>query len=70
LPICGVDNLHWQQALFFCALHRPKLAIPIHYCMFMGYTEEPKKLIEGLSNNMPEQAVTIVETGGRFIWGG
>lgn len=68
LPISGVDNLHWQQALYFCANHRPKLAIPIHYGMFKGYTEDPLKLAEGLSNNVPEQAIRILQVGEKFVY--
>lgn len=70
LPISGVDNLYWQQAVYFCALHRPRLAIPIHYGMFKGYSEDPQKLVEGLSHTMPEQAVKVMTVGQKTVFGG
>jgi L-ascorbate metabolism protein UlaG (beta-lactamase superfamily) len=67
LPISGVDNLHWQQAVYFCANHRPSLAIPMHYGMFKGYTEDPNIFAKGLSLNVPEQKCKILQVGERFI---
>ena len=67
LPISGHDNLHWPQALYFCALHRPKLAIPMHYGTF-AWTEDPMKLAEGLSYNVPEQKIKVLQVGEKFIY--
>ncbi len=63
LPISAVDNLHWTQAAYFCALHRPKLAVPIHYNMFANYTEDPQKLVGALGKNCPEQKVRVMTLG-------
>lgn len=63
LPINGVDNLHWQQAVYFCALHHPKLAVPMHYNMFTGYTEDPAKFTEALARNCPQQRSRVMTVG-------
>ncbi|HYF51604.1 MAG TPA: MBL fold metallo-hydrolase [Planctomycetota bacterium] len=68
LPISGVDNLHWMHATYFCALHRPKLAIPMHYGMFKGYSEDPLKFAESLANNVPSQAMKILQVGDLFTY--
>jgi L-ascorbate 6-phosphate lactonase len=68
LPISGVDNLHWQQAIYFCALHRPKLAIPMHYGLFPKYTEDPLTFAKGLNVNVPQQKSRILQVGERFIY--
>jgi L-ascorbate metabolism protein UlaG (beta-lactamase superfamily) len=67
LPINGHDNLHWPQAVYFCALHRPKLAIPMHYGMFPGYTEDPLVFAKALSLNAPRQQVRILQVGERYM---
>ena len=69
LPISGNDNLFWQQAVYFCANHRPKLAIPMHYGLFPKYTEDPLVFAKGLSYNVPQQRVKILQVGERFIYG-
>ncbi len=68
LPISGVDNLHWQQAVYFCANHRPRLAIPMHYGMFKNYTEDPLKFTEALARNVPRQPTRILQVGERLIY--
>ena len=68
LPISGVDNLHWQQAVYFCAIHRPKLAIPMHYGVFPKYTEDPQVFVHGLSLNVPQQAVRLLQVGEKFVF--
>ena len=67
LPISGVDNLYWQQAVYFCCHHRPGVVIPIHYGMFKGYTEDPEKLKTGLSKNFPAQPIKIPHVGEKLI---
>lgn len=69
LPISARDNLHYTQAVYFCALHRPQLAIPIHYGMFPGYTEDPEKFVSLLALNVPEQRVKVLRVGEMFIYG-
>ena len=69
LPISGVDNLFWQQAVYFCCNHQPRLAIPMHYGMFKGYTEDPQVFAKGLSINAPEQNVKVMQVGERVIFG-
>ena len=69
LPISGVDNLYWQQAVYFCCNHQPRVAIPIHYGMFKGYTEDPEVFAKGLERNAPKQKVKILKVGEKFIWG-
>jgi len=69
LPISGVDNLHWMHAVYFCALHRPKLAIPMHYGMFKGYSEDPQKFVDAASHNIPKQAVKVLNVGELFAYG-
>ena len=63
LPISAVDNLHWTQAVYFCALHRPQLAVPIHYGMFANYTEDPQKFVDALGRNCPAQKTRIMQIG-------
>ena len=63
LPISAVDNLHWSQAVYFCALHRPKLAVPIHYGMVPGYSEDPAKFVDALAKNCPEQKTRVMNIG-------
>lgn len=70
LPISGNDNLYWQQAVYFCANHRPRLAIPMHYGLFPKYTEDPQVFAQGLSFNVPEQAVKILRVGEKFVYDG
>ena len=69
LPISGVDNLFWQQAVYFCCNHQPRLAIPMHYGMFKGYSEDPQLLVKGLALNAPEQKVKVMQVGERIIYG-
>jgi len=68
LPISGVDNLHWQQAIYFCANHQPRLAIPMHYGLFPKYTQDPLVFANGLSNNVPDQKIKIMQVGEKFIY--
>ena len=63
LPISAVDNLHWSQAVYFATLHKPKIAVPMHYGMFPNYTEDPKKFVDALSRNAPEQKTRIMKIG-------
>lgn len=70
LPISGVDNLYWQQAVYFCANHRPRVAIPMHYGMFKGYTEDPNVFAKGVGLNVPEQKVKIMQVGERYVFQG
>lgn len=63
LPISARDNLHYLQAVYFCALHRPKLAVPMHYNMFAAYTEDPQKFVAALKLNCPEQKAKVMTLG-------
>jgi L-ascorbate metabolism protein UlaG (beta-lactamase superfamily) len=68
LPISARDNLHYTQAVYFCALHRPQLAIPIHYGMFPGYTEDPQKFVSQLALNVPEQQAQVLKVGELYLY--
>jgi L-ascorbate 6-phosphate lactonase len=68
LPISGRDNLFWQQALYFCANHRPRVAIPMHYGLFKDFNEDPQKLVDGLAINVPEQTVRVLKVGEKFVF--
>lgn len=68
LPINGNDNLHYTQAVYFCANHRPGVAIPIHYGMFASNTEDPAKFTDLLAKNVPNQAVRVLRVGERFVY--
>lgn len=70
LPINNNDNLHYAQAVYFCADHRPALAIPMHYGLFAGNTEDPAKFTNLLALNVPDQAVRVLQVGERLIYGG
>ncbi|MEI6236700.1 MAG: MBL fold metallo-hydrolase [Planctomycetota bacterium] len=63
LPISAVDNLHWSQAVYFCALHRPKIAAPMHYGMVPNYTEDPAKFTDAIGRNCPEQKTRVMKIG-------
>jgi len=63
LPISARDNLHYTQAVYFCALHQPRLAVPIHYGMFPGYTEDPQKFVDALKKNVPQQKAKVMKVG-------
>ena len=63
LPISARDNLHYLQAVYFCALHRPALAVPMHYNMFPAYTEDPQKFVAALKLNCPDQRVKVMTLG-------
>jgi L-ascorbate 6-phosphate lactonase len=69
LPISGVDNFYWQQAVYFCCIHQPRLAIPIHYGMFKGYSEDPQVFAQGILRNAPKQEIKILKVGEKFIFG-
>lgn len=68
LPISHRDNLHYTQAVYFCALHLPKLVVPIHYGMFPDYTEDPIRLVGALRKNVPQQHVKLLRVGERFMY--
>lgn len=69
LPINGGDNLFYQQAVYFCAIHRPRLAVPIHYGLFdRGELLAP--FTELLATSVPEQQMVPLRVGGRYIFGG
>lgn len=68
LPINGNDNLFYPQAVYFCANHRPRLAIPIHYGMFAGNTEDPKRFTGLLAKNVPDQQVKVLRVGERYVY--
>ena len=68
LPINGNDNLHHTQSVYFCADHRPGVAVPIHYGMFSGNTEDPAKFTDLLAQNVPNQTVQVLKVGERFIY--
>lgn len=65
LPINGGDNLFYQQAVYFCAIHRPKLAIPIHYGLF-DRGEHLAPFTELLAVSVPEQRMAALTVGERF----
>lgn len=68
LPISARDNLHYTQAIYFCANHRPRLAIPMHFGLFKDWTEDPRKFVEGLARNVPRQRTRVLRVGERFIY--
>ena len=68
LPINGNDNLFYPQAVYFCAIHRPRVAIPIHYGMFARNTEDPKRFTDLMARNVPEQRVKVLQVGERYIY--
>ena len=68
LPINGNDNLFYQQAVYFCAIHRPRLVIPIHYGHSPGNTEDPRKFAKLLKTNVPDQKFRILKAGERFVY--
>jgi L-ascorbate metabolism protein UlaG (beta-lactamase superfamily) len=68
LPINGNDNLHYTQSVYFCADHRPGVAIPIHYGMFAGNTEDPAQFTDLLAKNVPNQAVQVLRVGERLVY--
>ncbi|MSS72477.1 MAG: MBL fold metallo-hydrolase [Candidatus Latescibacteria bacterium] len=68
LPINGNDNLFYPQAVYFCANHRPRVAVPIHYGMFAGNTEDPKKFTDLMAKNVPDQQVKVLRVGERYIY--
>ncbi len=69
LPISARDNLHYTQAVYFCALHRPQLAIPIHYGMFPGFHEDPEKFTALLALNVPGQRAKVLKVGELYVYG-
>ncbi len=68
LPISHRDNLHYTQAVYFCALHQPQLVVPIHFGMFPDYTEDPIRFVGQLRKNVPGQRVEVLQVGELFTY--
>lgn len=67
LPISGGDNLFYQQAVYFCAIHRPKVAVPIHYGLFSAGEEFLPPFAELLATSVPAQRMAALTVGARFV---
>lgn len=76
LPISGRDayrythncigNMTYQEAVDVAGFVKPDIAVPGHYDMFRGNTEDPEKFREYMSVKYPNQKVWIGKPGDRI----